>query len=213
LAVGYGEEADGTAYWKLRNSWGVGWGEDGYVRIKRGRLGTVDKASGKWRPRPSSAGAHRADADADADVSAMARVGELDAIERGMCSVLSSAYEVVDVGLWPGASPTQLAASMRPDSPCVANLHSVDKTAKCPFSLLHKVNVSAGVGKSLARAIFGNSSQIEENFRNADEFEREADGHRVPSCKDRFAECDSAGATAFCQCPPGSETCAGPGSM
>jgi C1A family cysteine protease len=33
--VGYGTE-DGTAYWKIRNSWNTDWGEDGYYRIVRG---------------------------------------------------------------------------------------------------------------------------------------------------------------------------------
>jgi hypothetical protein len=44
LIVGYDEEMVGDdsntttvlRYWIARNSWGVGWGEDGYVRIKRG---------------------------------------------------------------------------------------------------------------------------------------------------------------------------------
>jgi len=33
--VGYGYDK-GKNYWKVRNSWGVGWGEDGYIRLEIG---------------------------------------------------------------------------------------------------------------------------------------------------------------------------------
>jgi C1A family cysteine protease len=35
--VGYGTTSDGKDYWILRNSWGTSWGENGYMRILRGK--------------------------------------------------------------------------------------------------------------------------------------------------------------------------------
>lgn len=34
-AIGYGTSADGTKYWLMKNSWGTGWGQNGFIMMKR----------------------------------------------------------------------------------------------------------------------------------------------------------------------------------
>ncbi|RYH28372.1 hypothetical protein EON65_12430 [archaeon] len=34
VLVGYGED-QGNKYWLVRNSWSPGWGEKGYIRVRR----------------------------------------------------------------------------------------------------------------------------------------------------------------------------------
>eukprot|EP00771_Trimastix_marina_P004189 gnl/Trimastix_PCT/935.p1 GENE.gnl/Trimastix_PCT/935~~gnl/Trimastix_PCT/935.p1 ORF type:complete len:480 (+),score=160.11 gnl/Trimastix_PCT/935:52-1440(+) len=45
--VGYGTTADGQDYWKIKNSWGIHWGVNGYMYLKRGsnECGITDQAA------------------------------------------------------------------------------------------------------------------------------------------------------------------------
>jgi len=34
--IGYGTTEDGVNYWTAKNSWGIGWGDSGFFKIRRG---------------------------------------------------------------------------------------------------------------------------------------------------------------------------------
>jgi len=47
LLVGYGfDTASNMSFWKVKNSWGSGWGDNGYIRLQRGNSGNTTLPSG-----------------------------------------------------------------------------------------------------------------------------------------------------------------------
>jgi len=37
LVTGFGTHTDGKEYWTVKNSWGESWGEQGYIKLVRGK--------------------------------------------------------------------------------------------------------------------------------------------------------------------------------
>ncbi|KAF7010616.1 hypothetical protein CFC21_025013 [Triticum aestivum] len=48
--VGYGVDGGGQEYWLVKNQWGTGWGEGGYMRLTRGNGGNCGMATYAYYP-------------------------------------------------------------------------------------------------------------------------------------------------------------------
>jgi cathepsin L len=52
LIVGYGKTSSGVAFWRVKNSWGTGWGSGGYILVKRSSNGGGACGIGQWAIAP-----------------------------------------------------------------------------------------------------------------------------------------------------------------
>merc|ERR1719163_2754484 len=50
LAVGYDQSQGSNSYWKVKNSWGATWGEDGYIRMSMSTGGSAGQCGMLQQP-------------------------------------------------------------------------------------------------------------------------------------------------------------------